>query len=102
MAKKYRPTTKAMVRAQLMRHIWLPSRERREAIRRDKNTCQKCGAKGSRAKGKEVPNPDCHHVNVADVAPIIDMILEELLCHPDNLILLCRDCHEKEHRDEQI
>lgn len=96
-AKKYRPTTRKMVEAKLRKAIWLVSRERAEAKRRDKNTCQRCGAKGSKAKGREVPDPEVHHKSPVDFAPIVDLILDSLLCHPDNLECLCSSCHRKEH-----
>ena len=37
-----------------LRRLSLRSRERSFAIKRDKYTCQKCGVKQSKAKGKEV------------------------------------------------
>ena len=98
--KKYRPTTRAMVESKLRRYIWMQSRERAECKRRFKNTCQSCGAKGSRARGREVKDPDIHHINPVDFGPIIDLILDKengLLCSPDNLIPLCKECHKKTH-----
>jgi len=43
-----------------LRKMFLKSRERGEAIKRDKYTCQRCGVKQSRAKGKEV-YVEVHH-----------------------------------------
>jgi len=37
-----------------LRQLSLRSRERAAVIKRDSNTCQVCGKKGSRAKGREI------------------------------------------------
>ena len=95
--KPYKPTTKAMVRSALRRHLWLRSRERGECQSREKNTCQRCGVKGSKAKGREVKTVVHHTSNDTQMEKAIDILLEHLLCHPDLLELLCDPCHKLHH-----
>ena len=54
---------------------------RREILDRDQNTCQRCGGWGDEA----------HHVKGRANSP-------ELFWDADNIEVLCRDCHIKEHR----
>lgn len=77
-----------------LRMLFLRSRERSAAIRRDKNTCQTCSIKGSVAKGKEV-KIEIHHVAEGDInwKRLYDVIREELLCPPERMISLCRHDH---------
>lgn len=78
-----------------LRRMWLMSKERSEALKRDNYTCQKCGVKKSAAKGKE-QSVEVHHkkgINVWD--NIIDLIQKELLCDPEDLITLCPLCHDE-------
>jgi hypothetical protein len=95
MGKKLLTTPRSRVR-QALRQLWLRSRERASAIKRDKYTCQKCGVKQSKAKGKE-QKIECHHKSglIGNWDKVIDTIFAELLCHPDFLETLCPDCHKK-------
>ena len=98
-------TPRSKVRAALTM-LFLRSRERAAAIKRDKNTCQVCQQKGSKAKGREVYT-ECHHINGAHKDRIIDIIYEHLLCHPDYLMTVCRECHNKiteenKHENERL
>lgn len=86
-------TPRSKVRAALTM-MFLRSRERAAVIKRDQNTCQVCMTKGSKAIGREVYT-EVHHINGAHKDRIIDMIYEHLLCHPDDLVCVCRDCHRK-------
>jgi 5-methylcytosine-specific restriction endonuclease McrA len=80
-----------------LRKLWLRSRERAAAIKRDGYTCQKCGAKQSRAKGEEV-YVEVHHINgVTNWGALYKAVREHLLCNPDDLETLCKDCHKKEN-----
>ena len=82
-----------------LRQMWLKSAERGFALKRDGYTCQKCGVKQSRAKGKE-QKVLVHHKKGIDVwDDIIDLIQEKLLCDPDDLITLCPDCHDEIHTE---
>lgn len=86
----------------MLRQIFLRSKERAEALKRDKYSCQKCGVKQSTKKGHE-QKVQVHHKNGIDVwDPIIDMIYDKILCDPADLETLCPDCHKKEtYQDEQ-
>ncbi len=79
-----------------LRLLWLRSRERGEAIKRDKYTCQCCGVKQSKAKGKEKKVEVHHKEGVGNWDKIIDLIYSELLCDPKDLETLCPGCHDKE------
>lgn len=98
MAKKLLTTPRSKVRASL-RQLWLRSRERSSALHREKYTCQKCGAKQSRAKGKEQKVEVHHQKGIANWEAVIDFIFSEILCSPSRLDVLCPACHEKEHED---
>lgn len=99
MAKKKPITPRSKVRAAL-RLLWLRSRERAECLKLDKYTCRGCGAKQSRAKGREV-YVEVHHQNgVENWERVIDLVYESLLCRPDDLITLCTHCHDKLHDKE--
>ena len=96
MGKKLEYTPRSRVRAAL-RALWLRSRERAAAIKRDSYTCQCCGRKQSKAKGKEFAVQVHHKEGIANWEYLIDEVYEHLLCHPDNLITICPECHKKEH-----
>jgi len=80
-----------------LRQLWLRSRERSQAIKREHNTCQRCGAKGSVARGREV-KIEVHHkgVGVANWEAVILAIRQHLLTDPSNLEVLCFECHKDE------
>jgi 5-methylcytosine-specific restriction endonuclease McrA len=83
-----------------LRKLWLRSRERSAAIKRDKYTCQQCGAKQSRAKGKEV-YVEVHHINgVTNWGALYKAVREHLLCNSDDLETLCACCHQKTQEKE--
>jgi 5-methylcytosine-specific restriction endonuclease McrA len=80
----------------MLRQIWLRSAERGAALKRDNYSCQICGVKQSKAKGKE-QKVEVHHKKGIDVwDKIIDLIYEHLLCDVDDLQTLCPDCHDKQ------
>ena len=81
----------------MLRQIFLRSRERAEALKRTGYCCARCGIKQTTKKGHEV-KLDVHHkkgIGVWD--EIIDKIYEEILCDPEDLEPLCKECHLKEH-----
>jgi 5-methylcytosine-specific restriction endonuclease McrA len=95
MGKKLPQTPKSQIRSAL-RKLWLRSRERQAAIKRDHYTCRRCGAKQSRAKGREI-YVDVHHIHgVTNWDEIFKVIYEHLLASPENFETLCVDCHDKE------
>jgi 5-methylcytosine-specific restriction endonuclease McrA len=87
----YTPTSKIKNN---LRKMWLQSRERNQAIRREANTCQRCGAKGSVAKGREVAI-EVHHLDGINWDGLIREIRLRLLVNPDNLEVLCKECHKE-------
>ena len=95
MGKKLPWTPNSRIKAAL-RQLWLRSRERAAAIKRDNYTCQKCGIKQSRAKGKEVYVEVHHKQGVLNWDKIYSAIREHLLIEPGGLETLCKKCHEEE------
>lgn len=93
---KRKPTTpRSQVRSAL-RRLWLRSRERQAALKRDGYRCQECGIKQSKAKGREV-KCEVHHLNGIEWELIIDYIFRHILVDPKELGTLCKDCHEKKN-----
>ena len=93
MSKKLPHTPTSQIKNHL-RKMWLQSRERASAIKREHNTCQRCGAKGSVAKGREV-KIEVHHLDGIRWLEIVEYIRAELLINPDRLEVLCKVCHKE-------
>ena len=53
--------------------------------------------KQSKAKGREQKIEVHHKAGVGNWEKVIDQVYEELLCDPDDLEVLCPECHKKEH-----
>jgi 5-methylcytosine-specific restriction endonuclease McrA len=99
MGKRLETTPRSKVRAAL-RQLFLRSRERAQAIRRDKYTCQVCGRKQSKAKGKEF-KVQVHHIHgICNWEAIIDLVYEQILCHWDKMQTLCPECHLNESNSQ--
>ena len=98
MGKRLPHTPRSRIKSAL-RQLSLRSRERAATVKRDKNTCVKCGAKGSVAKGKEVKTT-VHHKNGIKWDRIIEFIYKELLVPPEQQEVQCKDCHDKYHDDD--
>jgi len=94
--KKKPITPRSRIRSAL-RQLFLRSRERAEAIKRDHYSCQICGAKQSRAKGKEVFVEVHHTGEISNWDKVIDSIYSQILCRPEDLVTLCKDCHHESH-----
>lgn len=92
MKKNIMVTPKGRIRSAL-RKLFLTSRERSYAIKRDSYSCVLCGAKQSKAKGKEV-SVEVHHREGIDWEGITAMIQERILQTPDRLETLCVECHK--------
>lgn len=86
-----------------LRLLSLRCRERAEALKRAGYSCGRCGAKQSKARGKEVAI-EVHHMDpiAAENAMqrIIDMIFEYILVAPEAWEVLCKECHASEHNKE--
>ena len=95
MAKKTLHTPRSKVK-QALRALWLRSRERNAALKRTGNTCETCGNKQSKAKGREV-TLEVHHLNGIEWEYLIDYVYRHLLCDPKHLEVLCKECHKIEH-----
>ena len=95
MGKKLKSTPRSRVRSAL-RQLWLRSRERAAAMKRDQYTCQKCHRKQSKAKGKEFSVHVHHKYGILNWDRLIDLVFEGLLCDPSHLEVLCPDCHDAE------
>lgn len=97
MVKKSRrlPYTPNSIIRNALRQVWLRSRERQAAIKREQNTCQRCGRKGSVAKGREV-RIEVHHLSgIPNWDEIIRVIRLHLLVDPDGLEVNCVECHKE-------
>ena len=94
MSRKLSYTPKSRVRSSL-RQLWLRSRERAKALRNANYSCEKCGVKQSKAKGK-VQKVEVHHKkSIQNWSALISAVYEYLLCDPQYLECLCPDCHKK-------
>lgn len=95
MPKKKTYTPNGMLTSWLRKYVWLRSRERAAALKRDDYTCQSCGKKQSRAKGKEV-YVEVHHKRGINWEKIRKYIRRELLGKVEDLETLCKKCHKDE------
>lgn len=84
-------TPRSQVRSAL-RQLWLRSRERNATLRRDGYTCQECGVKQSRAKGREI-YVEVDHLCGIEWENILDYIYRHLLVNPNYLETVCKPCH---------
>jgi len=94
MGKRLEYTPNSKIRANL-RQLFLRSRERGNAIKRDKYTCQCCGRKQSKAIGKEFKVQVHHKEGILNWDKLFLAVREYLLCNPDLLETLCEECHGK-------
>jgi 5-methylcytosine-specific restriction endonuclease McrA len=95
MGKKLPYTPSSQIRNAL-RQLWLRSRERSAAVKREHNTCERCGRKGSVAKGREVKIEVHHRAGIGNWEMVIQAIRQHLLTEPEGLEVLCQECHKKE------
>ena len=94
-SRKLPYTPRSKVRAAL-RQLWLRSRERAAALKREGYTCQVCGKKQSRAKGRKI-DVEVHHNNGIQWEQMVDYVYRHLLCDPKDLTVFCTECHKQEH-----
>ena len=95
MAKKLPYTPNGRINSAL-RQLWLRSRERAKRLKMDNYTCQCCGRKQSKAKGKEFKVEVHHRHGVLNWAEIYEVIRKYLLVNEKDLQTLCKECHKKE------
>ena len=93
MGKRLPTTPRSKVRAAL-RQLFLRSRERAAALKRDGYCCVDCHTKQSKAKGKEF-KVEVHHKSGIVWEHMINVVYEHLLCSPDEMETLCPECHSK-------
>lgn len=90
------PTTPRSRIKNALRQVWLRSRERAAALKREHNTCEHCHRKASTAKGKEF-KVQVHHRNGCNWDGVVDAVVAAMLPPPEQLEVLCPDCHCAEH-----
>ena len=95
MGKKLEYTPRSFIRSAIRRYVWLRSRERAKRLKMDGYTCQHCGKKQSKAKGRIVKVEVHHKHGIANWEKLIDIFYECLLVDPENLETLCAECHKK-------
>lgn len=98
MAKKNLDVTPRYMIKHAVRLIWMRSRERRAALKRDDYTCQACHRKQSKAKGREFA-VECHHCAGIDWEQVIDYIQRNVLQSKERLVTLCPECHDREEKE---
>ena len=98
MAKRLPYTPSSTIRTAL-RRLWLRSRERSAALKREDYRCQCCGAKQSKAKGRECALEVHHTHGIQNWERVIEAIRWHILVPPIELEVLCKDCHEKKHKE---
>lgn len=91
-------TKDSQIRSNL-RQLWLRSRERSAALKSAAYTCECCGVKQSKAKGREQKVEVHHKAGVLNWKSIFDTIRQQLLCEPYKLSVLCPDCHKRCERE---
>jgi predicted HNH restriction endonuclease len=90
-------TPRSTIKGTLQR-LFVRSRERSTAMRASGYTCTECGLKQSTAKGRKV-KLCVHHMDLAKLNELTDMVYEYLLHRPEKLQPLCKDCHDLKHPD---
>lgn len=76
-----------------LRILWLRSRERSTALKNAAYKCERCGVKKSSKKGAEQKIEVHHKKGIGNWDEVINKIYKEILCSPDELMVLCPDCH---------
>lgn len=99
MGKKLPYTPNSQIRSAL-RKLFLRSRERQAALKRDAYTCVECGKKQSVAKGREVKVVVDHKEGVCNWDEMFACIRKNLLCDPSLLRTLCVEDDKKMEREK--
>ena len=101
--KKKRTETPRGLIVTTLRKLFMWSPERNAALARDDKTCQVCGKRESKAKGKEC-SIQVHHIQEGDINwdRIERVIRAELLCPAEMLICLCKEHHKECHQKGEL
>lgn len=87
-------TEKARI-VQALRQLFLRSRERQAALKRENYTCQKCKVKRSTKKGFEVKIQVHHKKGILNWDKLVEEVRKDLLCNPEHFEVLCKKCHQE-------
>lgn len=98
-SRKKPVTPNSLIRDHL-RRLWLRCRERSAALKATGYCCTKCGAKNSKAAGRECLVEVHHAEHEPNWERIFRVLREELLQPAENLMPLCVACHDAEHSNE--
>lgn len=93
--KKPKRTTTSSVKS-FIRRAWLRSPERSQALKSAGYSCEECGVKQSKAKGREV-KVEVHHLDGINWQGIAEKLKNQVFCDPEKLEVRCVDCHKKIH-----
>lgn len=97
MGRKKLPVTPVAQIKSALRRLWLRSRERSAALKRDHYTCQECNKKQKKGEVKV----EVDHKWLIRWAEIIKYIRQELLVDPLYLQVLCTDCHDQKTKGQR-
>lgn len=73
--------------------MWLRSKERATALKREGYCCEVCKVKQSKKKGSEQRIEVHHKKGIGNWDEVVGVIMKEILCDPKELEVLCPDCH---------
>ncbi|MBQ09311.1 MAG: hypothetical protein CMD96_05935 [Gammaproteobacteria bacterium] len=93
-----KPITPVSQIKNVLRQLWLRSRERAKALKDSEYCCTICGIKQSTAKGKEV-KLEVHHKDGIDWTDLAETIRKRLLSGV--LQPLCIQCHKEKHNENE-
>ncbi len=97
MGKRLLQTPNSKIRSAL-RQLFLRSRERAAVLKEAGYCCSRCGAKQSRAKGREVYVEVHHKAGILNWDRLI-LAVREYLLDKEAMVVYCRDCHKEEHSE---
>ncbi len=93
---EYEETSKTHI-VRMLRQMWLRSKERGTALKRENYCCEECGVKRSKKKDAEQKITVHHKEGIGNWDAVIEKIRKEILCNPKNLKVLCPECHDEEN-----